>query len=65
MRHPCQVVVASDARGEQVKGRSITPQMMIATLYQSLGIDPGTTINDHAGRPQYLLDDREPIAELL
>ena len=53
-----QVVGDSDARGERPNGRPITPQMMIATLYQALGIDPSTTINDHAGRPQYLLDHR-------
>ena len=28
-------------------------------------IDPQTTIPDHSGRPMYLLDDREPITELL
>lgn len=60
-----QIVGASDARGERPKGRPITPQMMIATVYQALGIDPATTINDHSGRPQYLLDEREPIAELV
>ncbi len=60
-----QVVGASDARGEQVKGRPITPQMLIATLYQTLGIDPSATIPDNSGRPMYLLDEREPIQELL
>jgi hypothetical protein len=34
-------------------------------LYRVLGIDPATTIPDHNGRPQYLLEQREPIAELL
>jgi hypothetical protein len=37
----------------------------LATLYRHLGIDPSTTLPDHAGRPIYLLDDREPIAELI
>jgi hypothetical protein len=60
-----QVVGASDAKGEQPKGRAITPQMMIATLYQALGIDPTATIPDNSGRPTYLLDEREPIKELL
>jgi hypothetical protein len=48
-----------------VKGKPITPQMMIATLYQTLGIDPSITFPDNNGRPMYLLDEREPIAELL
>jgi len=60
-----QVIGASDARGERVKGNPIRPQHMMATLYHVLGIDPATTILDHSGRPQYLLDDREPIAALL
>jgi hypothetical protein len=30
-----------------------------------LGIDPSATLPGFSGRPQYLLDDREPIAALL
>ena len=52
-------------RGAEVKGRAITPQMILATLYHAMGIDPATTIPDHSGRPMYLLDDREKIDELL
>jgi hypothetical protein len=37
-----------------------------ATLYHNLGLDPRTTqFVDPAGRPQYLLDKRDPIAELV
>ncbi len=39
--------------------------MMLATLYQTLGIDPRTAFPDTNGRPICLLDEREPIAELL
>ncbi len=60
-----QVVGASDSRGEQVNGRAITPQMMTATLYRCLGIDPSITFPNSAGRPMYLLDERGPIQELL
>jgi hypothetical protein len=59
-----QVVGASDARGEQVKGRAITPQMMLATVYHCLGIDPAATIPDHNSRPMYLLDNRDRIEAL-
>jgi hypothetical protein len=38
---------------------------VLATLYQVLGIDPAMTLLDHSGRPQYILDDREPIKELV
>src|SRR5262249_55520537 len=60
-----QVVGGSDARGEQVRGRPITPHMMLATVYSTLGIDPVTTLPDHANRPMYLLDERDRIEELL
>jgi hypothetical protein len=60
-----QVVGATDARGENPKGRPCTPQNVLATLYHVLGIDPATTLPDHQGRPVYLLDDREKVAELV
>ena len=60
-----QVVGASDAKGEQPRERAITPQMMLATLYSVLGIDPATTLPDHNGRPVYLLSERERIEALL
>jgi hypothetical protein len=42
-----------------------TPQNVLATLYHVLGIDPATTLPDHNGRPIYLLDERNPIRELV
>ncbi len=60
-----QVIGATDARGENPRGRAYTPQNVLATLYYVLGIDPVTTVNDHQGRPHYLLDDREKVAELI
>jgi hypothetical protein len=60
-----QVIGATDARGERPKGAPYRPQNVLATLYRVLGIDPETTIPDHNGRPVYLLDEREPIAELV
>ena len=60
-----QVIGATDARGENPKGRPYTPQNVLATLYRHLGIDPATTLPDHTGRPQFLLDVQEPIKEVL
>jgi uncharacterized protein (DUF1501 family) len=60
-----QVVGATDARGENPRGGTYTPQNVLATLYRVLGIDPATTLPDHQGRPIYLLDDRRPVAEVL
>ena len=60
-----QYIGETDSRGERPKTRPYTPQNLFATLYRTLGIDPESTIADANGRPMYLLDDREPIAELL
>jgi hypothetical protein len=60
-----QVVGATDARAERPKVAPYRPQNVLATIYRVLGIDPQTTIPDLTGRPMYLLDEREPIAELL
>jgi len=60
-----QVIGDTGRHGERAKGRPFTPQQVLATLYHVLGIDPVQTFPDHAGRPMYLLDERERIAELL
>jgi hypothetical protein len=61
-----QVIGATDARAEEPIGVPYTPQNVLATLYQVLGIDAGrTTVPDLHGRPMYLLDDPKPIRELL
>jgi hypothetical protein len=59
-----QVIGATDARGERVAGPPIGMQNVLATLYPILGIDPATTIRDHNGRPQYLLEDRQGVPGL-
>lgn len=62
-----QVIGDTGPRGERERGRSTpyTPQSILDTVYHVLGIDPAITLLDHSGRPQYLLDDRESISELL
>ena len=61
-----QVVGATDPRAENARHRPIHAQRVLATLYHVLGIDPAaTTLTDHSGRPQYLLDYPEKIAELV
>jgi hypothetical protein len=60
-----QVIGASD----RVAGEAVTPvhvHQVHASLYHHLGIDVKTQqMVDPAGRPQYLLDLREPIKELV
>ena len=60
-----QISGAADGRGERVIGNPIRMQNVLATLYPILGIDPATTLPDYNGRPQYLLENREPVAGLV
>lgn len=60
-----QAVGATDARGGRPVGGAYRPQNVLATLYHVLGIDPRSTLPDLTGRPIYLLDDPEPIKELV
>jgi hypothetical protein len=60
-----QVIGATDARGEAIIGKPIGMKSVLATVYKQLGIDPAITIPDHNGRPQYILDERDPIDALL
>lgn len=60
-----QVVGASD----RYAGEATEPvhlHNVHATLYHNMGIDPASAqFFDNAGRPQYLLDRREPIKQLV
>ena len=61
-----QVIGSTNRLGEEPQDRPVHYQNVFATLYNQLGIHPGTTtINDPAGRPYYLLDQREPLSELI
>lgn len=62
-----QAIGDTGPRGDRERSRSTpyTPANVLATLYRFLGIDPEITLPDFTGRPMYLLDDREPISELL
>jgi hypothetical protein len=60
-----RVVGETDRYADRARGKPFTPQNLLATLYHLLGIDPATTFPDHTGRPQFLLDDRDRIDDLL
>jgi hypothetical protein len=61
-----QVIGSTNRLGEVPHDRPVHYQDVFATLYHQLGIDVNTaTITDPNGRPQYLLDRRDPIPELL
>jgi hypothetical protein len=60
-----QVIGATDKQAAYVVDRPVSFQNVFATLYRHLGIDPGTAVSDRGGRPMTLLDEREPIRELI
>jgi hypothetical protein len=60
-----QVIGETDSRGEQPKSRGVGAQNVLGTLYHALGIDATQQVNDFTGRPRQLLDDGEPITELV
>jgi hypothetical protein len=44
-----RVVGASDAKGEEVKDRPVTPQDLLASIYELLGIDPDSQLPNPQG----------------
>jgi hypothetical protein len=60
-----QAIGTSNSRGEVPKDRPIKVPEVLSTLYHALGIDPSQTFPNGNGRPMYVLDDREPVTELL
>jgi Protein of unknown function (DUF1501) len=60
-----QAVGASTAKGERPKDRPITVPQVLSTIYRQLGIDPSITFPNGAGRPMYVLDDRDIVKELV
>jgi uncharacterized protein (DUF1501 family) len=60
-----QVVGESDSMGESPKDRPVTPADLAATIYTLLGIDPGATLYTPDRRPVRLVQNGEPIRELV
>lgn len=61
-----QVVGRSNARGEDVVERPLTPQDVTATVYHHLGIDARRIMfPDRLDRPMPLIDAGRPIRELV
>lgn len=60
-----QVIGSTDNTAAYAKDRPVPFQSVFATLYQNLGIDPTAAVPDRSGRPMYLLDEHEPIREVI
>jgi hypothetical protein len=59
------VVGSTDAKGEYPKTRSLGPQDVLATMYHVLGIDYRQEFRDGGQRPIAVLNEGQPIAELI
>ncbi len=60
-----QLVGTTDKLGQRPHTRPVTPSNIHATIYKVLGIDPKLQVLDPGGRPVSVLDDPDPIEELL
>jgi hypothetical protein len=60
-----QAIGTTTSRGETPKDLPYRVPQVLSTLYQAIGIDPATTFPNGNGRPMYILDDRDPVAELV
>lgn len=65
MRHG-QMIGSTSRNGEEPVDRPVHIQDVFHTIYHQLGIDANAvTLTDPNGRPQYLVDHRQLISELL
>ena len=55
----------SDATLTLVRGCTWPLAVTLATIYAAMGINPEMTFNNGSGRPVYILDERDPVQELL
>ena len=61
-----QAIGTTTSNAEEAKDRPVHLQEVFATLYHNMGIDvERSQLHDPAGRPQYLVDNRKPIKELV
>ncbi|MBM4071140.1 MAG: DUF1501 domain-containing protein [Planctomycetes bacterium] len=60
-----QAIGSSNARGELPRDRRCTPSQLLSTIYRAINVDPSQTFPNQTGRPMYVLEDRDPISELL
>jgi uncharacterized protein (DUF1501 family) len=60
-----QVVGATGRHGEAPVDRALRPEDVLRTVYEVLAIDARHEFRNEAGRPLAVLNQGEPIAELL
>jgi uncharacterized protein (DUF1501 family) len=60
-----QVIGSSDPQGGAPADRAVTPTALLATMYHSLGIDPGHSLTLADGSRMPLVEGIGPVAEML
>jgi hypothetical protein len=61
-----QVLGVTDRHAGAVRSRPVRFQDVFATLFRNLGIDPAaTTLTDPNGRPRHLVEQGQPVRELV
>ena len=60
-----QVVGESDAKAYRPASAPITPQNLMATVFDVLGIDQKLQFHNQSGRPVFMIENGKPIAELV
>jgi uncharacterized protein (DUF1501 family) len=60
-----QVIGESAAKVDVPASKAISPQDLMATVFHVLGLDPRLQFNSPSGRPMYMLEKGQPIAELV
>lgn len=64
MRHG-QVIGATERDGGSIAERPVTPGDLAATIYRHMDVPLDATYPDPRGRPRYIVEEGEPIGELL
>ena len=60
-----QVIGASERDGGTIRSRPVKPADLAATLYKYFGVPLDTQYIDHRGRPRNVVENGEPISELI
>ena len=60
-----QVVGKSSDKIELPATKPVTPLDLMATIFHMYGMDPRLQIVNNQGRPVFLIEDGEPIPELI
>ena len=59
-----QVIGATESDGGTIKERPVTPADLAATIFRYFDVPLDTQYTDHQGRPRFVVDGGQPVAEL-